>query len=40
MTSYESAFPVWMDQDLKTIEKPGLVGGETGSRKKNVWVHT
>ena len=27
-------------KDLKTIEKPMLVGGETGSRKKNVQVHT
>jgi len=36
MTSYESAFCVRMEEILKTIEKPG----ETGSRKKNVRVHT
>jgi hypothetical protein len=40
MTSYESAFSVWLEVALKIIEKPVLVGGETGSRKKNVRVHT
>jgi hypothetical protein len=39
MTSCESAFSVWMQKALKTVEKPVLDEGETGSRKKNVRVH-
>jgi len=40
MVSYESAFSMWMEQALKTVEKPLLVGGETGSWKENVRLHT